>query len=74
MGIFSIVFCYRLAEGEDQSQSSSPISGSVGPDAGPQQWRGVISVAYASWSELQEAVQRLEQLKRQAGMAGEFQM
>ena len=43
------------------------------PDAGPQQWRGVISVAYASQTELQEAVQRLEQLKRQAGpMAGEI--
>ena len=45
------------------------------PDAGPQQWRGVISVAYASLTELQEAVQRLEQLKGQAGrMAGEFQL
>ena len=45
------------------------------PDAGPQQWRGVISVAYASLTELQEALQRLEQLKGQAGrMAGEFQL
>ena len=51
-----------------------PISGSGSVDAGPQQWRGVISVAYVSRSELQEAVQRLEQLKRQAGMAGEFQV
>lgn len=48
-----------------QFHTPSPENEAYIADAGPQQWRGVISVAYASRSELQEAVQRLEQLKRQ---------
>eukprot|EP00438_Fugacium_kawagutii_P009747 Skav220215 [mRNA] locus=scaffold1600:84603:99730:- [translate_table: standard] len=36
------------------------------PDAGPQQWRGCISVAFSSVAQLEEAAERLRQLKRQA--------
>lgn len=48
-----------------QFHTPSPDNEAYIADAGPQQWRGVISVAYASLTELQEAVQRLEQLKGQ---------
>eukprot|EP00435_Cladocopium_sp_Y103_P031568 s550_g8.t1 len=48
-----------------QFHTPSPDNEAYIADAGPQQWRGVISVAYAGRTELQEAVQRLEQLKSQ---------